>query len=597
MLITDVPSTVTYIYAGVNEFPIPFSFYGLNTVKAGYRADTAPDSASPFIPFIYGVDYAVTGVKGSENDGDQAFKNGQVTLLSAGAEKVTNGNAIVLIRETPFEQQFTYNELDNFPAKSHENGLSRGVVISQELSSKMSRALMLPPGVNANGQDLLQTTLTTMFIARDMAVSKAADAAVSANAANTSAIDAAASAAGASAAVTAATAAAVTAATVQADRAQSAASAAEAAAGEAADEVRGALAIEVNRASSEADRAQSEADRAQMEANHAQNLANVGPATSDKLGFVKIGEGIAVTEGGIISVPPPPEIKLATKYGAGTVIVGAGLDVSGPTEEGQGLPAPGTLSLAAHLDESGKKYGKGDSQFFGHVKLVDDFEQNADATSGISISPKGVKTAFDRLVGIIGEQVITSSRTWVVPETGRYQITAVGGGGNGGAGGKGISGYYEDSSWAWSGGGGGGGGAGERTQTTQNLTKGTSYVLTVGGVSGTSSFGALLTARGGGNGGNGEPGGGWSGGEARPGNGGAGGASYGSAAGGGAAGKSAFYGGGGGGGGGATSYDGYYGNGGSGGRGATASENPGTYPGSGGSAGRQGCIKIKIVPV
>ncbi|SCM69982.1 hypothetical protein [Desulfovibrio sp. 86] len=320
-------------------------------------------------------------------------------------------------------------------------------------------------------------------------------------------------------------------------------------------------------------------------------------ASKDKAGIVKIGEGIAVTEGGIISVPPPPEINLATKNSAGTVIVGDGLDVSGPIEEGQGLPAPGTLSLAAHLDESGKKYGKGDSQFFGHVKLVDDFEQNADATSGISISPKGVKTAFDRLVGIIGEQVITSSRTWVVPETGRYQITAVGGGGNGGAGGKGISGYYEDSSWAWSGGGGGGGGAGERTQTTQNLTKGTSYVLTVGGVSGTSSFGALLTARGGGGGGNGEPGGGWSGGEARPGNGGAGGASYGSAAGGGAAGKSAFYGGGGGGGGGATSYDGYYGNGGSGGRGATASENPGTYPGSGGSAGRQGCIKIKIVPV
>ena len=445
------------------------------------------------------------------------------------------GSRIALTLNIPITQLYQYAELDSFPAKSHEDALAKLTLICQQLQAQLERAVVLP----FTSSESPETVIANVYASRDAAVVSAST----------------------------------------------------------ADEARQAVAAELNRASSEADRAQSEADRAQMEANRAQNLANVGPASSDNLGFVKIGEGITVTEGGIISVPPPPEIKLATKYGAGTVIVGAGLDVSGPIEEGQGLPAPGTLSLAAHLNESGEKYGKGDSQFFGHVKLVDDFEQNADATSGISISPKGVKTAFDRLVGIIGEQVITSSRTWVVPETGRYQITAVGGGGNGGAGGKGISGYYEGSSWAWSGGGGGGGGAGERTQTTQNLTKGTSYVLTVGGVSGTSSFGALLTARGGGNGGNGEPGGGWSGGEARPGNGGAGGASYGSAAGGGAAGKSAFYGGGGGGGGGATSYDGYYGNGGSGGRGATAYENPGTYPGNGGSAGRQGCIKIKIVPV
>ena len=63
---------------------------------------------------------------------------------------------------------------------------------------------------------------------------------------------------------------------------------------------------ELNRASSEADRAQSEADRAQMEANRAQNLANVGPADADKLGFVKIGKGIAVTDDGTISVPAIP---------------------------------------------------------------------------------------------------------------------------------------------------------------------------------------------------------------------------------------------------------------------------------------------------
>lgn len=443
-----------------------------------------------------------------------------------------SGSRLALTLNIPITQLYQYTELDSFPAKSHEDALAKLTLICQQFREQLERAVMLPSTSSESPEDVVQS----IYASRDSAAANA----------NT------------------------------------------------AYEARQAVAIGLNRASSEADRAQSEADRAQMEANRAQNLANIGPATSDKLGFVKIGEGIAVTEGGIISVPPPPEIKLATKYGAGTVIVGAGLDVSGPIEEGQGLPAPGTLSLAAHLNESGEKYGKGDSQFFGHVKLVDDFEQNADATSGISISPKGVKTAFDRLVGIIGEQVITSSRTWVVPETGRYQITAVGGGGNGGAGGKGVSGYNEDRTWELHGGGGGGGGAGERTQITQTLTKNASYVLTVGGVSGASSFGGLLTARGGGGGGNGEPATGWSGEELRGGYGGAGGTSYGSAAG---AGSAYTYWGGGSGGSGATSYDGYYGNGGSGGAGGTAGWAAGSYPGSGGSAGRQGCIKIKIVPV
>ena len=543
--------------------------------------------ASQLVVTLTSPDGATTEASGWT--ADIGASGGEIVYLHEAAP-LPAGWKLAVTRNMPFTQEVNLVSASRFDPQVIEDALDQATAERQQTLEMMRRAVILPATSDKSPQDMV----LEVYAARDDAQSASSAAHAAKTAAGQSAAQAAASAAGASAAVAAAAATAVIAATAQADRAQGAANVAQAAAGTAADDARQAVAAELNRASSEADRAQSEADRAQMEANHAQNVANVGPATSDKLGFVKIGEGIAVTEGGIISVPPPPEIKLATKYGAGTVIVGAGLDVSGPTEEGQGLPAPGTLSLAAHLNESGEKYGKGDSQFFGHVKLVDDFEQNADATSGISISPKGVKTAFDRLVGIIGEQVITSSRTWVVPETGRYQITAVGGGGNGGAGGKGVSGYNEDRTWELHGGGGGGGGAGERTQITQTLTKNASYVLTVGGVSGASSFGGLLTARGGGGGGNGEPATGWSGEELRGGYGGAGGTSYGSAAG---AGSAYTYWGGGSGGSGATSYDGYYGNGGSGGAGGTAGWAAGSYPGSGGSAGRQGCIKIKIVPV
>lgn len=70
--------------------------------------------------------------------------------------------------------------------------------------------------------------------------------------------------------------------------------------------------------------AQEEADRARAEADRATNMANIGPAKADKLGFVKIGEGIAVTEDGTITVTP---VSLATPEKAGTVRPGTGMTV------------------------------------------------------------------------------------------------------------------------------------------------------------------------------------------------------------------------------------------------------------------------------
>lgn len=225
MLISDIPSTISYVYTGVDTFPVPFSFYGLTTVKVGYRADSDPTSASPYVPLVYEIDYTVTGVKGSENDGDQAFKSGSVTLTSVGAAKVPSNGIVVVMRETPLEQQFAYNELDNFPAKSHENGLGRQAVISQEITAKLSRVLMVPPGADA--KDLLQTTLSTMLVARDDAQNANSAAQAAKTAAGQSAVEAAASANTAAQVVLDATENAINAATTQADAA--AASAADAA--------------------------------------------------------------------------------------------------------------------------------------------------------------------------------------------------------------------------------------------------------------------------------------------------------------------------------------------------------------------------------
>lgn len=565
--------------------------------------------ASQLVVTLTSPDGATTEASGWT--ADIGASGGEIVYLHEAAP-LPSGWKLAVTRNMPFTQEVNLVSASRFDPQVIEDALDQAAAERQQTLEMMRRAVILPATSDKSPQDMV----LDVYAARDDAQSAGSAAHASETAAGQSAAQAAASAAGASAAVAAATATAVTAATAQADRAHGAARAAEVAAETAADYAREAVATELNKATSEADRAQSEADRAKVEADRAQSLSNIGPATSGKLGFVKIGEGLAVTEEGTISVPPPPEITTATSVKAGIVIVGEGLTVVESMSENEGSTSPGTLSLASHAYENSSKYGKGDSQFFGHVKLTDDFEQSADATSGIGVSPIGVKTAFNRLVGIFDEQVITTSRTWTVPETGRYQITAVGGGGNGASGGSASSNSWQQewqedrSNSISSGGGGGGGGSGERTTITTTLTKGQTYTLTIGGAGGTTSFDSLLTARGGGNG---SPGGSGvttaSGSGPRYGGaGGSAGTSYGGAAGNGGGGSNKIesyywpepvYGGAAGNGG--TSTDGYYGNGGSGGAGGgqnnTGRGNLSLYGPSGGSTGRQGCIKIKIVPV
>ena len=325
------------------------------------------------------------------------------------------------------------------------------------------------------------------------------------------------------------------------------------------------------------------------------------PATKAKLGGVIVGEGLDVDEDGCLSVDNKP-VTLATPDAPGIVQVGAGLEVTLPTEaaEGEEAPTPGILSLRAHASETPDAYGKGDFQFYGHVKLTDDFEEPTAAKDGVGISPVGVKKAWDRIMGAKEQATITTSRSWIVPETATYSVTCIGGGGRGGNGGSGtyitISG---GSVHCAAGGGGGGGGAGQVVTRNISLTKGTEIDCVIGGSSSPTTFGTHVTALGGGDGGNGGNGTATRD-RMQGGGGGAAGATYGStAAAGGTGGTRADLGGyypsasgGGGGAGGITSWS-PYGDGGRGGNGGYVSY-PNTSGGAGGSAGSQGCIMISI---
>ena len=198
--------------------------------------------------------------------------------------------------------------------------------------------------------------------------------------------------------------------------------------------------------------------------------------------------------------------------------MGAGLEVTLPTEaaEGEEAPTPGILSLGAHASEAPDAYGKGDFQFYGHVKLTDNFEEGTAAKDGVAISAKGVKDAWDRLLNLQSEVVITSSGNWTAPETATYAVTCIGGGGKGGNGSTGVASSWSACQWGsesverygsdinHGGNGGGGGGAGQTITQNVTLTKGDIIPVTVGGgAGGSATFGEHLTALGGGTGGNG----------------------------------------------------------------------------------------------
>lgn len=251
-----------------------------------------------------------------------------------------------------------------------------------------------------------------------------------------------------------------------------------------------------------------------------------------------------------------------------------------------------------HTSTDGATYGQASSTVFSHVKLTDDPASSASSALGVAITPVAVKNRFDQLLGAGTQAVITESGPYVVPESGTYEITTIGGGGPGG---RGQDGYFTQNCNSYgiingdsnNGGlGGAGGGAGQALVTRVTLAKDTSVAVIIGaGTGGSTSFGAHANALGGGTGGVGS----------------AVGTSYGSLATAGAAGgycecanaDNQWRAMGGAGGRGGVSLEGTYGNGGNGGTGGscgfTWSDAPQITPGSTGTSGTQGCVKIRLV--
>ena len=272
-----------------------------------------------------------------------------------------------------------------------------------------------------------------------------------------------------------------------------------------------------------------------------------------------------------------------------------------------------TTKVHATIDV--QSVGAASGLVFGHVRLADSIANEEQALSSTACTPKALADVVARLTNAATTTLLTTSGTWVAPESATYTITTVGGGGPGGSGGSG-SGGPGGIAGVSGGGSGGGGGAGQVITTHVRIEKGTAVPYTIGGSGGKTTFGAYTSALGGGAGGNG--GAGWydytqvqgsdgyeehfatHGGSA-----GVAGMSYGSLATAGAVGgtvhnswdwaygaRTVGIGG--------VSMEGTFGNGGNGGIGGDGciqylnAQNVWGTPGAAGSAGTQGCIKITV---
>lgn len=272
-----------------------------------------------------------------------------------------------------------------------------------------------------------------------------------------------------------------------------------------------------------------------------------------------------------------------------------------------------------HASTVAADVGQATAAEYGHIKLTDNFESGEQAIAGVACSPYGFQQAATRLQGLKEQILITASTTWTVPENGTYKIICIGAGGKGGNGGNGAAGAWTENApngevpsygtGAYAGGSGGGGGAGQVITSSILLEKNQSVLINIGASpGGSTTFGSLLSALGGGSGTAGSS-------ATAPhdyssgssGYGGTAGFSYGSAATNGSSGSSQEVGGGSGGadrvsisgtagGIAGVSTNGTYGNGGRGGTGGGAYFPPEVgYGGTVGAAGTQGCVIIQNV--
>lgn len=133
MTISSTSSKISYNGNGsTTSFSFPYKCYKQTDVKVySYNLSTKIESLLTF-----GTDYTVSGTLVNNE-----YPTGYNIVFSTAP---SNQIKLTLVRILPLTQETTYVEGDTFPAKSHEQALDRGVILSQQLQEVLSRTPSVP---------------------------------------------------------------------------------------------------------------------------------------------------------------------------------------------------------------------------------------------------------------------------------------------------------------------------------------------------------------------------------------------------------------------------------------------------------------------
>lgn len=109
------------------KFPITFPFLENSHILVFKSSDSGQTES-----IIPDSEYTISGA-GVEAGGTCTFKTAPAL-----------GTTIAIVRNVPITQLYAYRELDNFPAKSHEDALAKLTMIDQQQQESLDRAIKVP---------------------------------------------------------------------------------------------------------------------------------------------------------------------------------------------------------------------------------------------------------------------------------------------------------------------------------------------------------------------------------------------------------------------------------------------------------------------
>lgn len=156
MLVSNEISKNQYVGDGsATEFAYTFPILDSTHIEVYRQLPAETAFEAKLVPV---EEYTVEGA-GVESGGKVVFKTAP-----------SSGTKLSILRNVPITQLYQYQELDSFPAESHENALAKLTMICQGMDERLDRAIVVSPTDTTTPDELRNR----IFEARETAVNSAA---------------------------------------------------------------------------------------------------------------------------------------------------------------------------------------------------------------------------------------------------------------------------------------------------------------------------------------------------------------------------------------------------------------------------------------